>query len=84
MASFKVLLNIALISNRLQGKYQKVYFRAHRTLPTLVGEGAPTPKGDVCKFMLQQVLIVYCNVWIVQTVREIRLRRLIHAVTSFH
>lgn len=32
MASLKILLNIALISNRLQGKYQKVVFRSAYTV----------------------------------------------------
>ncbi|KAJ3656821.1 hypothetical protein Zmor_015866 [Zophobas morio] len=62
MASFKVLLNIALISNRLPGKYQKVCFRgAAACCCCLHRRDESRLKADVCKFMLQQVLIVYCE-----------------------
>lgn len=53
MASLKILLNIALISNGVcEGSIQKCVSPYAYTVVV---------KGDVCKFMFQQVLIVHCG-----------------------
>lgn len=53
MASLKILLNIALISNGVcEGSIKKCVSPYAYTVVV---------KGDVCKFMFQQVLIVHCG-----------------------
>lgn len=57
MASLKISLNIALISNGVQGSTRSVSKSVPPSTPLLLEDKG---RGDVCKFLLQQVLIVHC------------------------
>lgn len=58
MASLKISLNIALISNGVHGSTRSVSKSVPPSPAPLLLEDKG--RGDVCKFLLQQVLIVHC------------------------